>query len=283
MSEELQQDIRAMLTDSWQIGRKVPLDLDMSSFGDNNEVSLRSAWQGMAKKSQLDLGKLDSRVQIDTAEADLPNKITFPYSRHSSYPELCDLVKLFKPRDIYPCTVNPVQWRNEGQCCYSKYDIMHMLTALGISIGGLFGDYCSGDEFLFDQSFWHPMSVLSQAQVNEDTQSTTSSPDASVWNTQKTVDDPDMMDEGDGEAPGGPGQPDSQSVAHELMLDPATVYIQSSQDSELSEEVVDTRLQAFRAVLGNATRNLGHEIGLLSTRDHHTEMEQDLGEDQPNC
>ena len=41
---------------------------------------------------------------------ELPEIITFPYSRHSSYPELCDLVKVFKPKDIYPCTVDEDYW-----------------------------------------------------------------------------------------------------------------------------------------------------------------------------
>ena len=30
---------------------------------------------------------------------------TFPYARHSSYPELCYLVSAFRPRSVYPCVV----------------------------------------------------------------------------------------------------------------------------------------------------------------------------------
>jgi hypothetical protein len=40
----------------------------------------------------------------------LPSRIRFPYSRHSSYNELCLLVKAFKPKDIFPCTVNERGW-----------------------------------------------------------------------------------------------------------------------------------------------------------------------------
>ena len=43
----------------------------------------------------------------------LPRIITFPYSRHSSYEELCDLLKVFKPKDVWPCTEDPLQW-HEG-------------------------------------------------------------------------------------------------------------------------------------------------------------------------
>jgi hypothetical protein len=35
---------------------------------------------------------------------------TFPYSRHSSYTELCHLVEAFKPKDIWPCTVDKANW-----------------------------------------------------------------------------------------------------------------------------------------------------------------------------
>jgi len=55
-----------------------------------------------------------------------PRTITFPYSRHSSYNELRRLVSAFKPTDVYPCVVPPVQaWKEEtmgmevlfGDCC----------------------------------------------------------------------------------------------------------------------------------------------------------------------
>jgi DNA cross-link repair 1C protein len=46
-------------------------------------------------------------------EQGLPRMITFPYSRHSSYAELCDLVRVFRPKDVYACTVNPSTW-HEG-------------------------------------------------------------------------------------------------------------------------------------------------------------------------
>lgn len=43
----------------------------------------------------------------------LPNVINFPYSRHSSYSELCHLVGAFTPKDVYPCTVDEHNW-DEG-------------------------------------------------------------------------------------------------------------------------------------------------------------------------
>ena len=35
---------------------------------------------------------------------------SFPYSRHSSYNELCHLVEAFKPKNIHPCTVDEANW-----------------------------------------------------------------------------------------------------------------------------------------------------------------------------
>jgi len=63
----------------------------------------------------------------------LPRTITFPYSRHSSYSELCALVGAFRPRDVYPCTVDEETWTPE------------------ISMRSLFGHLCSGDEFVHDK------------------------------------------------------------------------------------------------------------------------------------
>ncbi|KAK5130529.1 hypothetical protein LTR08_001959 [Meristemomyces frigidus] len=51
------------------------------------------------------------RPSLAMARSDgLPKQITFPYSRHSSYSELCDLVDAFKPNDVHPCTVDYANW-----------------------------------------------------------------------------------------------------------------------------------------------------------------------------
>lgn len=48
----------------------------------------------------------------------LPKQITFPYSRHASYGELCILVKALMPRNIYPCTVDKSNWGPEHTMSY---------------------------------------------------------------------------------------------------------------------------------------------------------------------
>ncbi|KAJ5746615.1 DNA repair metallo-beta-lactamase [Penicillium odoratum] len=68
----------------------------------------------------------------DQVNPNLPNTIRFPYSRHSSYSELCTLIAAFRPKDIHPCTVDTSSWSED------------------VSIRRLFGHLCSGEEFTHD-------------------------------------------------------------------------------------------------------------------------------------
>lgn len=67
----------------------------------------------------------------------------FPYSRHSSYSELCGLVSAFQPKDIHPCTVDAATW-NES-----------------LSMQQLFGHLCSGSDFVHDH---HMRELLEETQ-----------------------------------------------------------------------------------------------------------------------
>jgi DNA cross-link repair 1C protein len=51
---------------------------------------------------------------VQERDGQLPKVITFPYSRHSSYVELRNLLRIFLPMDVYPCTVDKVNW-HEGE------------------------------------------------------------------------------------------------------------------------------------------------------------------------
>jgi DNA cross-link repair 1C protein len=73
-------------------------DLPLSEF-------TRVILQSMAKKRNEDIAKTKQE------ELGLPQVITFPYSRHSSYPELCDLVRAFRPKDVYACTIDAHTWQ----------------------------------------------------------------------------------------------------------------------------------------------------------------------------
>ncbi|KAK1633236.1 beta-lactamase-like protein [Colletotrichum phormii] len=115
-------------------GRNLSLDLDLASFGEKNEAAIMDVFQAVGRKKQLEEQSTQSlKPPIDGPSGELPRFITFPYSRHSSYQELCDLVRVFRPKDVWPCTVNPADWlRNTTSIRY------------------LFGDFCSGDTFAHD-------------------------------------------------------------------------------------------------------------------------------------
>ncbi|KAJ4358332.1 swr1 complex component [Didymosphaeria variabile] len=62
----------------------------------------------------------------------LNRTIRFPYSRHSSFAELCELVDAFRPKDVFPCTVDENRWDPE------------------LGMRSLFGPFCSGHTFRHD-------------------------------------------------------------------------------------------------------------------------------------
>lgn len=105
--------ISLFLTHASASGRKIPLDIERAAFGDNDEIKLVNAFQAIAKKTQLIREKLPASIGKDH-EA-LPKVITFPYSRHSSYHELCHLLEAFKPEDVWPCTVDVREWLERGK------------------------------------------------------------------------------------------------------------------------------------------------------------------------
>lgn len=115
LSEDTKEQIRVILRDASDSRRKILLDLEPTGTGEMGENTLANAFQSLAKKSQAGLG--NTVAQSDFQEA-LPTIITFPYARHSSYPELCHLLQVLKPRDVWPCTVSPREWFENGQCLF---------------------------------------------------------------------------------------------------------------------------------------------------------------------
>jgi len=88
------------------------------------------------------------------------------------------------------------------------------------------------------------------------------------------ADAPDMDGHGQG-GQDGPVHPASSEDEGDAAC------VRGSQDSILSQQALDARLSAFRAILENARNNTGQHIGLLSTTDHHTDPDRDLGEGMP--
>ncbi|KAL5361032.1 beta-lactamase-like protein [Aspergillus floccosus] len=118
--EQVLTQMRQRLTAAFHSGRKT-LPLDASAVKDDQDVPLEHLVNMLTRRPD----------PADTAP--LPRTIHFPYSRHSSYSELCALVAVFKPKDVIPCTVDPLNWDED------------------VSMQYLFGHLCSGNTFVHDE------------------------------------------------------------------------------------------------------------------------------------
>ena len=144
----------------------------------DEEISLERLMQFIKQlTSKKQRASLPSRNEDMGDRGNLPKVITFPYSRHSSYVELCDLVRTFKPKDVYPCTVDEANW-HEGLLEFPFLGTTADWSCVGISIEHLFGHHCSHGSFRHDAEMWKILvdkeSVLSQQ--THSSQSNTSSP-----------------------------------------------------------------------------------------------------------
>lgn len=91
------------------------------------------------------------------------NTIHFPYSRHSSYSELCHLVEAFRPKDICPCTVDLSSWTED------------------VSIESLFGQLCSSATFRYDKIIREEVEKR-----HKDSAETADKPETQQLDTQQT-------------------------------------------------------------------------------------------------
>ncbi|KAF5626936.1 hypothetical protein F25303_10920 [Fusarium sp. NRRL 25303] len=90
-------------------GRNIPLDWDINTL---NAHSAEEVIMMLVEKVRK-----NPKNQKQRDECSLPRTIYFPYSRHSSLPELRHFVEAFRPLDVWPCTVNNAEWlkNDDGQ------------------------------------------------------------------------------------------------------------------------------------------------------------------------
>ncbi len=225
----------------------------------------------------------------------LPNLIVFPYARHSSLPELRYLVKTLKPKDVWPCTFDFPGWERRG-----------------ITIRNLFGDYCSGNIFAHDGL----MERMFDSQINNDTalnelnetQNTVSSRPIVSSPTRLSTNSPELGQSAGSEMTHKTSSVSTRNaersclrvskaivkerVGHSALLRKQTkrtyeefceneadiLYLQEdSQASALSADDYETRLQAFKTAQRIMNGDGRGTIGLISTTDHHTIPEEELG------
>lgn len=93
---------------------------DEDDFEDVEDLPLEKLVSLLAKRvTKLNSGAITTRANTALQTQNGPPKqITFPYSRHASYGELCVLVEAFIPRNIYPCTVDKSNWGPEHTMSY---------------------------------------------------------------------------------------------------------------------------------------------------------------------
>lgn len=133
LQPQLLTNVKKMLMDAMEDPRKkisldgTELGIDVSGnsqqdqdLDDLDNVALDKIVPALAKvvartKQDAAPGK---RLSVAGPASDLPKQITFPYSRHSSYTELCLLVEAFRPKNIYPCTVDQRNWNPKQSMGY---------------------------------------------------------------------------------------------------------------------------------------------------------------------
>lgn len=83
----------------------------------------------------------------------LPTNLMIMFSRHSSYEELIEFVKLFKPKLVFPCVESKASWLN------------------GFTVGRVFGRVCSSSKHLFDienfKKFGQPLRIVLDRPVSK--------------------------------------------------------------------------------------------------------------------
>lgn len=244
----------------------------------------------MAKRQQGDeAGKTPKRIKLEPggqveAVKYLPLTITFPYSRHSSYHEQCDLLRKLRPRDVWPCTFNPDRWFDRGEPI--------------ITIDDLFGRYCSGDTFRHDVEAAEKYGTRATAEGEDveiiDSQVTTE-PDhgsyldpVSLSEIQDEAETDDGLLNGRNEPPvaaedrrrSAPAGFDYPYFYHSSAFSyhPVPDDTEDSQVTQMSEFSGERRLASHQAAVVNAVGGgRWAHIALTSTTDNHTMPDVDLG------
>lgn len=283
ISKKTKARITELVGTSAAIGRNANLEITIDSFDDNNQTDLASALEGSMKSpAQGGYAVLNASDTIRGAKP-LPKTITFPYSRHSSYAELCHLVKTFKPKDVWPCTAHPLEW-----------------TKHGINIRSLFGHCCSGEVSEYDSRLSELASRRQAKQSETQETQVIRTSDRDVLG--ELMDAPPIVASSTGillgDVDGARHMPEAvtaplTNTSHKRnfaeyaesayrgtgpVMSDEKASQNDSQDSTASDAAsLQIRRVAFEAATGNMAMGEHMPIGLLSATDNHASLEIELG------
>lgn len=122
MDKGMVQGLRAALQAEVASGRRLSLKMTIDEFDDDLSTGLKDALCLLCDKIRQKFSEVPSAQQNNLRSDGLPNMILFPYARHSPYPELCHLASIFKPKDIWPCTVDQ-RWKEGGMTTEHSADV----------------------------------------------------------------------------------------------------------------------------------------------------------------
>lgn len=145
---------------------RVKLDLDEAGKLEQSFMKLDDLigiLSNVAAKDEREDPVFVPSVKKNELSLDLPKTITFPYSRHSSYGELCGLVEALQPKDVYPCTVDEANWTP------------------AVSMRSMFGHLCS------DQVFAHDAEMMELYEDRRSKQSNINEKSQQANETQRTT------------------------------------------------------------------------------------------------
>ncbi|KAI0888119.1 Metallo-hydrolase/oxidoreductase [Annulohypoxylon maeteangense] len=272
---ELGTEVKRILQKARVTSRDIEIDMDVSEF--TEKESITEIFKSVVKKVNAihnPVKKLEKNNQSST----LSNRIIFPYARHSSLPELRHLVKTFKPKDIWPCTVDPADWIQKG-----------------ITMRGLFGDLCTENIFEHDRMIDQIQELQRepQGEVEERESQPETQPAAALFSSSPIIppaEVPQPREPTMGKAiqpsvsppPHSKRDYDSFQNGQEPSIKSTSssegeFLSEDSQASALSDHAYDTRLRAFRAAQANMEGDgPWNTINLISTTDNHSTLDPEL-------
>lgn len=192
---EALQQILSLISKAVKDGGRIPFDVeDLPELDADEDVSVNKVTDilGSTIENRSD-GKASAPVKLPI-QGKLPRSIHFPYSRHSSYSELCELVAAFKPRDIHACTVDDSSWTPD------------------VSMRTLFGHLCSGTTF-------HQDATLLREHAEQEHERDAGEQQRDALNSQRT-EEPDIPSSPPIASSDAPGGAETSPTHHAFSDDP---------------------------------------------------------------